>query len=278
MPIADGREIPGSASTHGAWAGSCGSPYDARHTDAGSWGERVTEILVERVRSAIRSVAMFRGLSADDQRRLSAMATLRDYQRGDYLWREGDASEWLTIVLKGQVKVVRHAEAGDVILELFGEGEPVGAIAVYNYMPYPASAICLEPVTLLAIPRRDYFELLDRSPEFARAIIRELTRLTLALTRKLAELRGQKVDARIARLFLALAERMGRETPGGTEIPLQLSRQEVADLVGTTVESAIRVLSRWGREHVLVTGEKHFVIPSRSRLEAIAEGDESGRA
>jgi CRP-like cAMP-binding protein len=238
----------------------------------------LSEIQTERVRSAIRSVPMFRGLSAEDQRRLESMAAVRDYERGDFLWREGDPAESLTIILKGRVKIVRHADAGDVILELFGEGEPVGAIAVYNYMPYPASAVCLEPVTLLVIPRREYFELLDRNPEFARAIIRELTRLTVALTRKLGEQRGQKVDARIARLFLALADRMGRDSKDGVEIPIQLTRQEVADLVGTTVESAIRVLSRWGREGVLVTGEKRFVIPSKARLQALAEGgEESGR-
>jgi CRP/FNR family transcriptional regulator len=167
---------------------------------------------------------------------------------------------------------VTHGEAGDTILELFEEGEPVGAIAVYNYMPYPASAVCLEPVVLLSLPRRDYFELLDRNPDFARAIIRELTKLVVAMARKLQEMRGQKVDARIAQLFLTLAERIGKEAKGGIEIPIQLTRQEVADLVGTTVESAIRVLSRWGRDRILITGEQRFVIPSRDRLREIAEG------
>jgi len=231
-----------------------------------------SEMRSERVISAIRSIPMFRGLSAEDQLRLASLADLRDFQRGDAIWREGDPAEHLTVILRGRVKIVRHGESGDVILELFGEGEPVGAIAVYNYMPYPASAICLEPVTLLRLPRREYFELLDRNPEFARGIIRELTRLTIALTRKLGEQRGQRVDARIAQLFLTLAERMGRETAEGIEIPIQLSRQEVADLVGTTVESAIRVLSRWGREGLLVSGEKRFVIPSRENLRAAVAG------
>ena len=229
----------------------------------------------ERVQTAVRSLPVFRGLSADDQQRLAGLATLKEYARGDFLWREGDPAEFLTVIVKGRVKIVRHAEAGDVIFELFGEGEPVGAIAVYNYMPYPASAICLEPTTLLLVPRRDYFELLDRHPDFSRAIIRELTKLVIALTRKVEEMRGQKVDVRIAQLFLTLADRMGRETPQGVEIALQLSRQEVADLVGTTVESAIRVLSRWGREGLLVTGEKRFVIPSREKLRAVAEGTEN---
>jgi len=227
----------------------------------------------ERVVAAVRGLPVFRGLSAEDQKRLAALATVRDYERGDFLWHAGDPADALTVIVRGRVKIVRHAEAGDVILELFGEGEPVGAIAVYNYIPYPASAVCLEPVTLLVLPRRDYFELLDRQPEFARGVIRELTKLVIALTRKVEEMRGQPVDTRIAQLFLTLAERMGKETREGIEISLSLSRQEVADLVGTTVESAIRVMSRWGREGVLITGEGRFVIPSRDKLKAVTEQD-----
>ena len=224
---------------------------------------------VDRVPLAVRALPYFRGLSAEDQRKVASLATLRDYERGDYLWRAGDPAETLTLIVRGRVKIVRETESSDVILEIFGEGEPVGAIAVYNYIPYPASAICMEPVTLLSLPRRDFFEMLDRNPEFSRAIIRELTKLTISLTRKLEEMRGQRVEVRIAQLFLTLAERMGKETKQGIEIQLRLSRQEVADLVGTTVESAIRVLSRWGHEKIVITGEERFLIPSREKLQAI---------
>ena len=226
----------------------------------------------DRVLHAVRATPLFRGLSADDQKRIAALASLTTYERGDFLWRAGDPAEHLTIIVKGRVKIVTHGDAGDTILELFEEGEPVGAIAVYNYMPYPASAICMEEVALLSVPRRDYFELLDRNPDFARAIIRELTKLVVSMARKLQEMRGQKVDARIAQLFLTLAERLGTEGRGGIEIPIHLTRQEIADLVGTTVESAIRVLSRWGRERIVISGENRFTIPSRERLREIAEG------
>jgi CRP/FNR family transcriptional regulator len=234
-----------------------------------------SEMTSERVLSAVRSVPMFRGLAPDDQKRVAALASLKEFERGDYLWHAGDPAENLTVILRGRVKIIRHAEDRDIILELFGEGDPVGAIAVYNYIPYPASAVCLEPVSLLILPRREYFELLDRHPEFARGIIRELTRLTIALTRKLEEMSGQRVEVRIGQLFLTLAERMGREGREGIEIPIQLSRQEIADLVGTTVETAIRVLSRWGREGVLVSGEKRFLIPSRAKLQDAIEPDDA---
>jgi CRP/FNR family transcriptional regulator, cyclic AMP receptor protein len=226
----------------------------------------------DRVLQVVRSLPVFRGLSPADQARIAGLASLKEFKRGDFLWHEGDDAESLTVIVRGRVKIVRQTGPSDVILELFGEGEPVGAIAVYNYMPYPASAICLEPVTLMLLPRRDYFELLDRNPEFARAIIRELTKLVVGLTRKIEEMRGQKVEVRIAQLFLTLADRMGRETKTGVEIPIHLSRQEVADLVATTVESAIRVLSRWGRERVVISGERRFLIPSREKLRQIAEG------
>src|SRR5689334_20051323 len=233
----------------------------------------VVEAQIGRMVQAIRTIPMFRGLSPQDQQRLSSLATLRDYARGEFIWRAGDPADYLTVVVRGRVKIVGGSAGNDVILELFGPGEPVGALAVYNYIPYPANAIAMEPCTLLVLPRRDYFELLDRHPEFARAIIRELTKLALSLTRKIEDMRGQRIEVRIAQLFLNLAERMGRPSKGGAiEIPIALSRQEVADLVGTTVETAIRVLSRWGREGVLVTGEKRFLLPSKERLSEIAEG------
>jgi len=226
----------------------------------------------ERVQNAVRALPMFRGLNPEEQRRLASLATIRDLQRGEVLWREGDPADVFTVIVRGRVKIVRQADAGDVILEIFGEGEPAGAIAVYNFMPYPASAVALESITLLCVPRRDYFELLDRNPEFARSIIRELTRLVIALTRKLEEARGQRVEPRVAQLFQSLADRMGEATPDGTVIRFKLTRQEIADLVGTTVETAIRVLSRWGREGTIITRKDRFLIPSRERLARIADG------
>ena len=97
-----------------------------------------------------------------------------------------------------------------------------------------------------------------------------MTRLNMALTRKLTAMHGTRVPARIASLFLSLAERMGKKTAEGTEIPLALSRQEIAECVGTTIESAIRVMSKWNREGLLLTGRDRFVIPDRERLKAEA--------
>lgn len=226
----------------------------------------------ERMHAAVRSLPMFRGLPAEDQRRIEAIAMLRDVRKGDIVWGAGDPAETLTLIVSGRVKIVRHGAAGDVILEIFSRGEPVGAVAVYNRIPYPASAIAMEPTTLLCLPATAWFDLLERHADLSRDLILELTRLNLSLARKLEEMRGQRVEVRIAQLFLGLAERTGRQTPAGTEIPVALSRQEVAELVGTTVETAIRTLSRWNRERLLVTGDRRFLVPSCEKLRSIVEG------
>lgn len=240
-------------------------------------GHRLLDQRAERIHTAVASSPMFRGLPADDQRRIEAIATLRDLPRGEVVWSAGDTAETLTLIVNGRVKIVRHGAGGDVILEIFGRGEPLGAVAVYNRIPYPATAITMEPTTLLCLPAAEWFDLLERHPDLSRGLIVELTRLNMSLARKVEEMRGQRVEVRIAQLFLGLADRSGRPAAeGGVEIPISLSRQEVAELVGTTVETAIRTLSRWNREGLLVTGERRFLVPALERLRAVAEGRADG--
>lgn len=229
----------------------------------------------ERLESALAEIPLFRELAAPFRERVARLATLEDAGKSDVLWNAGDPAESLTVVVSGRVKIVRHADAGDLILEIFGPGEAPGVVAVYNQIPYPATAIAMEASVLLRLPRRDWFDLLESDPGFTRGVLLAMTRLNMALTRKLAAMHGSRVPSRIASLFLSLAARMGNQTADGVEIPLALSRQEIAELVGTTVETAIRVMSRWNREGVLVTGRDRFVIPDRDRLrEAGSLGEE----
>ncbi|MCC6650821.1 MAG: Crp/Fnr family transcriptional regulator [Candidatus Eisenbacteria bacterium] len=236
----------------------------------------MTDHRAERVHAALRSLAIFRSLSAEEHSRLETACSLRELRKGDALWNAGDKADVLFVLVSGRVKIVRHGSSGDVILELFGEGEAVGAVAVFNRMAYPASAFAMEPCSVLCMPAAEYFALVDRNPDLSRSLIRDLTRLNMSLSRKLEEMRGQKVEVRIAQFFLTLAQRMGRDTPEGTEIPIALTRQEIADTVGTTVETAIRTLSRWGREGVVVSGEGRFLVPSCDALRAIVDGTAEG--
>jgi CRP/FNR family transcriptional regulator len=118
---------------------------------------------------ALRRTTIFRRLPADDRQRLAAVASLREFEKGDYLFSEGDASDHLYTIVSGRVKVFKTTARGtDVILELFGPGDPVGAVAAYESRAYPASAVALEPTACLLIPRQAFFVLLEAHPTMVR--------------------------------------------------------------------------------------------------------------
>ena len=98
------------------------------------------------------------------------------------------------------------------------------------------------------IPRAKFFSLLEQHPSLVRGLLAGLTHRLVELTNRLAELSGGTVERRFARLFLKLSSEMGRQERGGTFVPLSLSRQELADMTGTTIETCIRIMSRWGKQ------------------------------
>jgi CRP/FNR family transcriptional regulator len=141
---------------------------------------------------------------------------------------------------------------------------------VYESRPYPAGAIALEPTICLLIPRTAFFALLELHPTIVRSLLSGLTHRLVELTNRLAELSGGRVEARLARFSLNLATDIGQPRPEGTFIPLALSRQEIADMIGTTIETSIRVMSRWGKDDLIHTGKEGFLLRDRPALEAIA--------
>lgn len=219
----------------------------------------------------LAKISLFRRVSVEDRSRLLSVASVRDYDRGDHVFREGDPSDHFLVVVTGRVKVYKHSPDGhDVILEMFGPGGPLGAVAAFESRPYPASAAALEPTECLLIPRPAFFAMLERHPSLVRGLLSGLSLRLVELTTRLAELTGGRVEVRFARLFLKLADQLGRPERGGVFIPLSLSRQELADLSGTTIETAIRIMSRWGKDNVLRTEKDGFVVIDRAALETVA--------
>jgi len=227
--------------------------------------------VAENLEDLIRQATIFRRLSVQDRQRLAAVAHVRTFEKGALLFSEGEASDALYTVVAGRVKVFKTTARGtDVILEIFGPGDPVGAVAVYESRPYPASAMALEPTTCVIIPRPAFFSLLETHPTLVRGMLTGLTHRLMELTNRLAELSGGRVEARMARFFLKLADDIGQKKPDGTFVPLVLSRQELADMIGTTIETAIRIMSHWGKDEVVRTDKDGFTVLDRAALEATA--------
>jgi CRP/FNR family transcriptional regulator len=223
------------------------------------------------VEDMLRFSTTFRRLQPDDRQRLAGVARAQRYARGDTIFSEGDPADLFYTVATGRVKVFKTAPSGkDLILEVFGPGDPLGATAAYEGRPFPASAVALEDTTCVAIPRAAFFTLLEQHPSLARGLLLGLTHRLIELTNRLAELTGGRVESRFARLFVKLAHDIGKPVNGGTFVPMALSRQELADLTGTTIETCIRIMSRWSKDEIVRTDKDGFTVLDLPALETIA--------
>ena len=141
--------------------------------------------------AVLAQIPLFRRVSADDRERLVKVSHLRLYERGDQIFAEGDPSDFFYVVVTGRVKVYKHTPSGsDLILEIFGPGGPLGAVAANESRPYPASSEALESTTCLLIPRQTFFELLEQHPSLVRGLLGSLSLRLVELTTRLAELTG----------------------------------------------------------------------------------------
>jgi CRP/FNR family transcriptional regulator len=219
----------------------------------------------------LRTTPIFSRLSVDDRRKIAEVATVRAFGRGEIIFEQESPSDAFYAITAGRVKIFKMMPNGkDLILEVFGPGDPLGAVAAYLGRPFPASATALEETTCVLIPRADFFRLLEQHPSLVRGLLLGLTMRLVELTNRLAELTGGRIEPRFARLFMKLADEMGRSERGGTFIPLPLSRQELADMTGTTIETCIRIMSRWGKEEIVRTEKDGFVVLARQELAHLA--------
>ena len=220
---------------------------------------------------ALRTSPIFSRLTTGDRTIVAGVATLRGYRKGQIIFEQESPSDAFYAIVSGRVKIFKLMASGkEIILEVFGPGDPLGALATYMERPFPASATALEDTTCIVIPRPAFFRLLEENPTLVRGLLAGLTLRLVELTNRLAELTGGRIEPRLARLFMKLAAQMGRPEGGHVFIPLALSRQELADMTGTTIETCIRIMSRWGKEQIVLTEKDGFVLMNPDALEGIA--------
>lgn len=254
------------------WVGWCASlrqrgwerevAYDGH---GGDWG-------IEQRAALLAVVRPFDRLDDATRRSVAARCRARPVERGAIIFVAGQPAEAVHVLAEGEVRVVRETDDGrEVILRLIRPGELFGGAGGWGVDRYPATTIAAERSVVVTLAASAFADLIHGSSDFALAVIRELgARLRDAETR-IQELQTERVERRIARMLLRLANRMGQRTDRGITIDATLSRQAIADLCGTTLSTASRVLSGWDRDGILIAGREHVIIVRPHDLVAIAD-------
>ena len=213
----------------------------------------------------LRQSSIFSSLNEDELAELAGVAVERSLTPGEFIFWEEDAPEWFYVVAEGRIKIVKHSSLGkEFIIAFFGPGEMFGEVAVFGDKPYPASAQAAVETRVLGIQKKDFLSFLARRPQVAVRIISVLGGRLREAHSRLKDLAGERVEQRLARTLLMLSSRLGSTLP--------FTRQEIADMAGTTTETTIRFMSRLKDGGIIRSVRGKTTIIDEARLRLLSEG------
>jgi CRP-like cAMP-binding protein len=218
----------------------------------------------------IRDVPIFNTLTVQEAKEIYPYFFSDKIHKKETIFSEGDPSEWLYIVKKGKVKITKLSHEGkEIILEIISPMDFFGGIAVLRGFPYPANAVAMEDAEVMKISRKNLLSIMDRFPSLMYCIATNIGDRIKGSHETLKSIALEKVEARIASLLLKLADKAGEKTPEGVIINMKLTKQDIAEMVGTTVETSIRTMSKLTKAGLVITKAGKIVIRDLEKLRSL---------
>lgn len=222
----------------------------------------------------LKRCVLFHNLNDEILNLIADKLVVRKYKRHDNIWLQGMPSDALMLIQNGYVKMIKHSDSGkDILIELLGPGDIIGAVALIEGRAYPATARALNTTTLLLLPGREFLDIIAHNPQVAtQALVAVGVRLRHAheMMRQLAH---ECVEARIANVLLLLASGVADEKDQRVTIPIRLAHNDIAEMVGAALETTIRIFSKWKNAGIVVRDQKYTVITDMVALKNIALGE-----
>jgi len=220
--------------------------------------------------SDIRDVPIFNTLTVQEAKEISPYFFSEKIHKKETIFSEGDPSEWLYIVKKGKVKITKLSHEGkEIILEIISPMDFFGGIAVLRGFPYPANAVAMEETDVVRISRKNLLSIMDRFPALMYCIATNIGDRIKGSHETLKSIALEKVEARIASLLLKLADKTGEKTPEGIMINMKLTKQDIAEMVGTTVETSIRTMSKLTKAGLVTAKAGKIVIRDLEKVRSL---------
>ncbi len=213
----------------------------------------------------IGSSFLFEGLPIRQTEALAAIAVEKTFQRGGNIFFEGDKGIGFYMVGEGRVKIFKVSFAGkEHILHIFGPGEPFGEVPVFHGQPFPATAEALEKTTTLFFPRDKFVLLVEANPSLALNMLAVLSQRLRRFAGQIESLSLKEVPARLAGYLLYLSQEQGESD----EVELDISKGQLASLLGTIPETLSRIFGKMSDEGLIQVNGRKISLLDRAGLTA----------
>lgn len=224
----------------------------------------------------LRKVIVFQNAAEDDLQLILENSIIRSVEEGEFFFFQGDLAQHLYILATGQVKLMQSNPNGQQVnLRTIYPWQMFGALgAVRKEATYPATAQALENSSALALESKFLHKMLETRPQIAFDLMTLMTTYIQEMQARYRELATERVEQRMANALLRLAAQVGIRAEKETIIELSFSRQDVAEMTGTTLYTVSRLLSDWERKGIIETGRERIRIIKPHDLVRISDGIE----
>ncbi len=234
--------------------------------DIAHYPERPTNL------SVVEACSLLNALTPAEREELAAGSYMAYADRGELVFLHGSPAEFVGVVGSGFVKMSKATHGGqEVALELLGPGQVFGLLAVIEGRSFPLNATAVTNCWYLKIPQRTMMKAYEASSPLKDTVIRSVGPRLRKAHEMMLRLSSGRVEERIAVVLFILADSYGTSTAEGMQITVPLTRQDVAEMAGTTVETAIRVLSRWQKEGLVCTDRHVITLRNEAALREMFE-------
>ncbi len=217
-------------------------------------------------------VPLFEGLSLDPLAQIVSLSYPKHANAGDVFFNEGDQADAFLVLMAGRVKLTQLTPDGQqIVLRLIGPGDAFGGVGAFGDPTYPVSAEAVETAAALAWNSATMRQLLETQNQIALNALRFVANRYHDLQRRYRQAMTERVERRVARALLRLVHEAGRRVDTGVEIDFPISRQDIAEMTGTTLFTVSRLLSAWEERGIVKSGRQHIVLTKPHALVAIAE-------
>jgi CRP-like cAMP-binding protein len=218
----------------------------------------------------IAAIPLFQGLSRGEYEDLAMIVVDQVIPRGQTIFEEGDEGSGFYVVLSGRVKIFKLSPDGkEQILHILTGGEPFGEVPVFAGEKFPAHAQAMEDSRVFFFPRPAFVDLVKKTPSLALNMLAVLSRRLRKFSSLIEDLSLKEVPGRLAAYLIYLAE--GKK--GKSEVILEISKNQLASLLGTIPETLSRILAKLTREgFIKPNGPRQIQLLDRKGLEELASG------
>jgi CRP/FNR family transcriptional regulator, nitrogen oxide reductase regulator len=220
----------------------------------------------------LSKIPLFQGLSDAELTRVCQPAHTRKVEEGGFYFLQDDPAQNIFVLLTGRLKLAQGGPEGEqVLMRVVGPYTLFGAVAMSLTETYPVSAQAAEDCTALYWNRQDLMQAVRVFPVLALNAIQEMARHAQEYQERFRQLATERVERRLARTILRLAAQTGRKVPEGVLIDMPLTRQDLAEMTGTTLFTVSRLLKQWEDQGLVISKREQVIIRFPHGLVSIAE-------